>query len=189
MKPFLDTLRRLAALCWEWIEDTYDRLSVWLAVPVNLCLAILGLVFLVSFGSWAIVDRFAEVVVWFPDAKGALHGELRQVPVKWRVENRAEGVASELLLGPKTLELKPAFLPGVRVESVLYRRGRLFLDISRDAAIMDTQALKVGLAAMDRSLRAALPGVRRLTVTIGGIEPYVSGLKNDVRGGSKKAGK
>ena len=189
MKSFLDTLRRFSAACWDRLVDVYGRLSIWLAVPVNLCLAILGLVLLISFSTWAIADRSSDIVLWFPDSKGSLHGELRRVPVKWRVENRAELVASELLLGPKTLSLKPDFQPGVRVETVMYREGRLYLDISKEAALQDAKNLKTGLAAMERSLRAAIPIVRRFTVTIGGIEPYVAGLKTDVGGGAKKAGK
>jgi hypothetical protein len=156
---------------------------------VNLCLAVLGMVLFISFTSWAIADRFSDIVLWFPDAKGSLRGELRQAPIKLGAENRAELVASELLLGPKSMSLRPAFEPGVRVESVLYRKGRLYVDISLTAALQDAKTLKTGLAAMERSLRAALPGMRRLTVTIGGIEPFATGLKTDVGGGIKKAGK
>jgi hypothetical protein len=189
MKPFLDKLRRLSIMAWEAIIVVYKRSLVWLSVPVNLCLAVLGLVFLVSFASWAIADRFSDVVLWFPDSKGSLRGELRQVPVKWGAENRAELVASELLLGPKTLSLKPAFQPGIRVESILYRKGRLYVDVSLEAALQDSKSLKTGLEAMERSLKAAIPGLRRLTLTIGGIEPYSDGLKIEAGGGAKKAGK
>jgi hypothetical protein len=189
MKPFLEFLHRISASAGRALEAAYKRSIIWLAVPVNLCLAVLGLVFLISFGSWAIADRFTDVILWFPDAKGALHGEIRQVPVKWRAENRAELVASELLLGPKTLSLRPAFESGVKVETVLYRKGRLYVDISKDAALQEAKSLKAGIVAMEKSLRASLPGLRRLTVTIGGTEPYVTGLKVEGGGGAKKAGK
>ena len=41
----------------------------WLSVPVNLCLAVLGLVFVVSFASWAFGEPFEEAVLWFPDRR------------------------------------------------------------------------------------------------------------------------
>lgn len=189
MKPFLETLRRLSLAVWRASVAAYKRSIVWLSVPVNFCIAALGLVFLVSFASWAIGDRFEDIVLWFPDQRGSLHGELRQAPVKWGSEARAELIASELLLGPKSHSLLPAFEPGVQVESVMYRKGRLFLDISREAALEQTASLKLGLAALERSLRASLPGIRRLTVTIGGTEPYADGLKQEEGRGAKKAGK
>ncbi len=189
MKPFLDALRRFSLAAWRALKAAYAATTVWLSVPVNFCLAVLGFVFLVSFASWAIADRFTEAVLWFPDPKGSLHGEIRQVPIKWRAEARAELVASELLLGPKDLALRPAFEPGVQVESVMYRKGRLFIDLSRTAAFQGPASLKAGLAAMERSVRAAVPGLRRLTVTIGGIEPYSVGLREEGARGAKKAGK
>jgi hypothetical protein len=189
MKPFLEALRRLSLTTASSFVVAYKRSKVWLSVPVNLCLAVLGLVFLVSFASWAIGRDFEPVVLWFPDSKGSLRGEIRQMPVCWGTEARAEHVVSELLLGPKSMALHPAFEPGIRVESVLYRKGRLFVDISHEAALEDSKSLKNGLAAMGRSLRAALPGLRRLTVTIGGTEPYSVGLKVEGARGAKKAGK
>jgi len=98
-------------------------------------------------------------------------------------------VASELLLGPKSTFLVPDFAPGIRVESVLFRKGRLFVDISSEAALSDPKTLKNGLAPMERSLRAALPSLRRLVMTIGGTEPYVVGLKAEGGPDIKKTGK
>jgi Sporulation and spore germination len=189
MKPFLEALRRLSVVVGRSLVVAYKRTILWLSFPVNFCLAVLGLVFLVSFASWAIGRVFDPVVLWFPDSKGSLRGEIRQVPVSWGAEARAELVTSELLLGPKTMSLHPDFPPGIRVESVMYRKGRLFVDISLEAALEDAKSLKNGLAALERSLRAALPGLRRLTVTIGGTEPYTVGLKVDGARGAKKAGK
>jgi hypothetical protein len=192
MKRILDVLRRSSLAAGRAIAVAWGSSLKWLSVPVNLCLAVLGLVFLVSFASWAIGDKFEEAVLWFPDSRGLLRSEIRQVPHSFGAESRAELIASELLLGPKSTFLVPAFAPGIRVESVLYRKGRLFVDISPEAALTDLKdpdSLKRGLAAMDRSLRAALPGLRRLVLTIGGTEPYVVGLK--VEGGPdiKKTGK
>jgi hypothetical protein len=189
MKPILDALRRFSLAAGRALAAAWKCSLTWLAVPVNLCLAVLGLVFVVSFASWAIGDSFEEAVIWFPDARGSLRGEIRQIPHSWGAEARAELVASELLLGPKSAALQPAFAPGVRVESILYRKGRLFVDISSEAALEEPKSLKNGLSAMERSLRAALPGLRRLVLTIGGTEPYAIGLK--VEGGPdiKKTGK
>ncbi len=192
MKSILEALRRFSLAAGRAIAIAWRSSLKWLSVPVNLCLAVLAALFLVSFAVWAIGDKFEEAALWFPDSRGTLRGEIRQIPNSRGAEARAELVASELLLGPKSNFLLPAFAPGIKVESVLYRKGRLFVDISPEAALTDPkdpEALKRGLAAMERSLRAALPGMRRLVLTIGGTEPYVVGLKAEGGPGIKKTGK
>jgi hypothetical protein len=189
MSPFLDATRRFFIAAGRAFATAAKAAIRWLSVPVNLCLAVLGLVFFVSFATWAFTDRFEQAVLFFPDSKDRLRGEVREVPHSAGPEARAELVASELLLGPENSSLSAAFLPGVRVESVLLRKGRLFLDISQDAALAPPKSLKGGIAAMERSLRAALPGLKRLSLTIGGKEPYADGLAVEGGTGIKKAGK
>ena len=179
MNRFFDKLNRLTFVTGRALAVGWKATLGWLSVPVNLCLAVLGTVFLVSFSSWAIGDHFEGAVLFFPDHKGVLRGELREVPRAWGPEARAELIASELLLGPKTDLLSPAFSTGVRVESAIYRRGRLFIDISPDAALAAPNSVKNGLEAMKRSLRAALPGLKRISLTIGGKEPYTVSLEAD----------
>jgi hypothetical protein len=186
MNRILDALRRFFLAVGRALALAWEASLRWLAVPVNLCLAVLGLVFVLSFLSWAIGAAFEEAVLFFPDARGGLRGELRDVPHSWGSEARAELIASELLLGPANAALSPAFLPGTKVESALYRRGRLFIDLSPEAALDAPSALKNGISAMERSIRAALPGVKRLSLTIGGKEPYAVGLKAEGGKGIKK---
>jgi hypothetical protein len=189
MNRFLDAIRRFSLAAGRALAIARDATYRWLSVPVNFCLALLGLVFMVSLVSWAVGDRFEEAVLFFPDSRGKLHGEIRDVPHTWGAEARAELVASELLLGPRDASLLPAFEPGIRVESAIYRKGQLFVDISQDAALALPASLKTGIAAMERSLRAALPGLKRLSLTIGGKEPYSVGLKVEGGKGIKKTGK
>jgi hypothetical protein len=145
----------------------------WLSVSVNLCFALLCLIFLVSLLSWAISDRFSRAVLFFPVGRdGRLEAELRQLPRTYKAESRAELIASEILLGPEDPALEPDFPAGLGLRSVLYRKGRLFVDIAEGAALAEPESLKRGLEALSLSLRAALPGIKTLTITIGGEEPY-----------------
>lgn len=157
--------------------DFIKRVAVWLSPPPRLCAALLSLVFAVSLLSWAIGDRVYQSVLFFPQARGtALRGEPRNLPRTAGREKKAELIASELLLGPVDPALVSAFPSGVRVESTILRRGSLYVDLSPDAALADPAKLKIGLASMERSLRAGLPGIGRIVITIGGIEPYKEGL-------------
>jgi hypothetical protein len=176
MNRFLESLRLLLAKTGKAIIVAYRATALWLSVPFNFVLALIGLCFLISFGSLALGERFESVVLFFPDAKGALRGETRAVPRGPGGEARADRIASELLLGPKSADLQAAFESGTRVQSVIYRKGRLFLDISPEAALSGSASLQRGIAAAERSLRAALPGMKRLSLTIGGKEPYAVGI-------------
>jgi hypothetical protein len=189
MNRILDALRRFFLAAGDVLARAWAVSLKWLSVPVNLCLAAIGLAFVVSFASWGIGDQFSTALLFFPDSKGVLRGEIREVPRCFGRENRAELIASELLLGPKDGTSTRVFEPGVQVQSVLYRKGRLFVDISKEAA-REPDTLKAGIAAMDRSLKAALPGIKRISLTIGGKEPYSIGLKAEGGGkGAKKTGK
>jgi hypothetical protein len=190
MNRILDASRRFFLALGRALSAAWSIALKWLSVPVNLCLAAIALFFLVSFGSWAIGDRFSTVLLYFPDSNGALHGETREVPRCFGAEKRAELIASELLLGPGNGSLVRAFEAGVQVQSAIYRKSRLFVDISPEAALAEPKALKAGIAAMDRSLVAALPGIKRISLTIGGKEPYIAGLEvEEGRKGAKKTGK
>jgi hypothetical protein len=188
MKALFEALRRFFLAAGRVLGLAWARSREWLSIPLNLCLTVLGLVFLVSFISWAVVDRFEEALLYFPDSKGVLHGEIRQISHSRGSEALAELIASEVLLGPQTANLLPAFASGVRVESILLRKNRLYLDISPGAALADpnSSTIKQGLEAMERSLRSSLPGLKRLTITIGGKEPYAVGLKTEGGQSQKK---
>lgn len=155
------------------------RIAVWLSPPPRFCAALLSLVFVISLLSWAIGDRIYQSVLFFPQSRGMeLRGELRNLPRTSGREQTAELLASELLLGPASPDLVSAFPVGVRVESTMLRHGVLYLDLSQDAALADPARLRIGLASMQKSLRAGLPGIGRIVITIGGIEPYTDGLAN-----------
>jgi hypothetical protein len=189
MNRFLDASRPMVLAAGRALSAALRSAAKWLSVPVNLCLAMLGLVFVVSFASWAFGSAFEEAVLFYPDAKGVLRGELREIPHSRGTEARAELIASELLLGPKNTALSPAFSTGVKVETALYRKGRLFIDVSPEAALDAPESLRLGIKAMERSLKASLPGMKRLSLTIGGKEPYSEGLMTEGGKDIKKTGK
>jgi len=184
MNKFLAACGSAAAAAIKALRVTARVVLAWLSRPLNACLAAIGLAFLVSFLSWAIGDRYSEAVLFFPDSKrGDLVGELRDLPRRSGRESRAELLASELLLGPRSSGLDSPFPAGIRVESSIYRRRRLYIDLSPEAALAKPEELKKGLEAMRRSLSRGLPGLKDLVLTIGGREPYATGLEagNDAK--------
>jgi hypothetical protein len=162
MKDFFDTV-----LAW------LKRVVIWFSPPIRLCVTAIALAFFVSFIGWAARNPFFDAVLFFPKGQGtSLHGEIRALPKAGRSEARAELIASELLLGPITPGFRPVFPAGVRVDSAICRKGVAYIDLSEDAALSEPAALKLGIAALTRSLRAGLPLIHKVKITIGGVEPY-----------------
>lgn len=159
----------------------------WLSLPLHALFAAIGLALSISLLSLAFADPSSEAVFFFPSSRGsALKGELRDLPRRRGAEARAELLASELLLGPSASGLSPAFLPGSRLESVLYRKGRLYVDISAEAALAAPADLKMGLAALRRTLRMGFPWLKELKLTIGGREAYSEGIESGIEAKKEK---
>lgn len=164
------------------------RVLDWFAPADHLGLAALGLAFLVSLAALGLGDRLEDATLYFPSYRsGSLRGETRALPRARGVEARAELVASEVLLGPRSPGLLPAFPAGVRAESSLYRKGRLYLDLSEDAALAGRESLETGLAALERSLRAAAPLAKGIVITVGGRLPFADYPEADAGAGSPEA--
>lgn len=164
------------------------KIAVWLAPPRRLLPACLAAAFLISLLSWAIGDRLVDAALYFPSARGdGLKSELRALPRFIRSEPRAELVAAELLLGPRNADSLPAFPKGSRVESCVYRKRILYLDLSEDAALADRASLEKGLLALQKSLKATLPLSRRTIITIGGQEPFAESLETAFFGSAARA--
>jgi len=166
------------------IRLAFRPVLAWLREPLHALLVALGLALLASSLGLVLSDRYAEAVLFFPSRRGpAIAGETREVPRQRGAEARAELLVSELLLGPASSQLNPAFFQDTRLESAIYRKGRLYVDLSADAALASPEELKIGLAALERSLRLGFPWLKELKMTIGGQEPYATGIEpgNDAK--------
>ncbi len=119
-----------------------------------------------------------SAVLFFPRAEDLrLEGESRQVlPGGMGLEEGARMVVEEFLLGPGDSRLIGALPRGTRLREILYRRGRLYVDLSEDAAFALTPPLDLGLRAIRRTLKYNYPTLGSVIVTIGGLEPGVRGF-------------
>jgi len=155
-------------------------ISEFFSSPRNFALLLLGAAFLYSFASWALNDRLDEVVIYFPALSGdSLQGELRSIPRSRDAESFAEYLVSESLLGPRSPGLVSGFGSGARLESVLYRNGKLYINISEEAALGDAELLKKSLKALERTARAGISSVGLVVIAIGGYEPYAESFGTD----------
>lgn len=122
-----------------------------------------------------------SAVLFFPRAEDLrLEGEPRQVlPGGPGLEEGAREVVEEFLLGPGDSRLIAALPRGTRLREILYRRGRLYVDLSEDAIFGREPSLDLGLRAIRRTLRYNFPTLGSFIVTVGGREPGVQHLGED----------
>ncbi len=145
-----------------------------LLAPRALWSSLLAASFLLSLALWLLRPvPTRAAVLFFPQAGNlALAGEPRAVlPGKDGLEESARILVEELLLGPGDYRFLPALPRGTRVQETLYRKGRIYLDLSVDAVFAENPPLEIGLWAVRRTLRFNFPALGGVVLTIDGREP------------------
>ncbi len=81
---------------------------------------------------------------------------------------------SEYLLGPFSLDARPLFNLNTRVETVIFRKGKLWIDLSSEAAVPLTgvSSLPFALTTLERNIKQHFSGVKDLRLTIAGKVPF-----------------
>jgi len=146
--------------------------------PRALWPGLLAVLLLISLGGWFLRPLPTRAaVLFFPRAGNlSLAGEPRAIlPGTAGLEDSARIVVEELLLGPGDARCIPALPAGTRVRETLYRKGRLYVDLSEDAVFAQTPPLAIGLEAIKRTLKYNFPALGSMILTIDGREPNISG--------------
>lgn len=110
----------------------------------------------------------------FPDSTGTrLLSERRKPVPTGTIEQRAEAVVSELLIGSGERGRLPLFSGDVRLLAVMERSGILYVDISSEALETSKVSFPLAVKAIHYSLRDSVPGSGKLVLTIDG-EPTIA---------------
>jgi hypothetical protein len=153
---------------------------------------LLGGLFLFAFTDYIFTARVSRSFV-FPDMDGKGSSvEYRFLPRTRGLENQIEQYVAEALLGPVSVDSSSLFIKGTRVLSVLARDGVAYIDLSEDAALSaqtGTSAtfLRDSIAELVAGIGRNFPSLKRVSVFIGGYEPYA--FANSVLPGSKSDAK
>ena len=120
-----------------------------------------------------------KAVLFFPRSQNlTLAGESRPVlPGGDGLEGSARNVVEELLLGPADSRFLPVLPKDTRVRETLYRKGRLYVDLSEEAVFARNPPLPLGLEAVRKTLRYNFPTLGGIILTINGREPETSAFQ------------
>lgn len=164
------TLRQPKALLTDIIVFMRERTALlWAGLIV--------LFFLVSFGIFLVKGKAdVERVFLFPDVKSAaLKGELRRMRNTGPLEDRILAYLEDLVLGPTALD-HTRLLPGdTKINSVLFRGDKAYVDFSRGFLFLDENEIPLSygeiLSIVGRSIRFNFRKVKEVIITIDGQEP------------------
>jgi hypothetical protein len=121
---------------------------------------------ILAFGLWG---ETGKVKLYFADRNNkALVAETREAPLIGSMEERAEAVLSQLLLGPMEPYNEPLIQGDARLGYVMHRGGTLYVDIE----IFDLGAQKLSFnlfrRAIEQSLDNSVPGAGKVELSING---------------------
>jgi len=168
-----------------FVRGAFSRASVIYAVLIGgLCIFALA--------DYLFSARVSRSFV-FPDMNGKFRpAEYRFLPRMRGLENQIEQYVAEALLGPVSVDSSSLFIKGTRVLSVLAREGVAYIDLSEDAALSAQSGssatfLRDSLSELVAGIGRNFPSLKRVSVFIGGHEPYA--FANSVLPGSKSEAK
>lgn len=134
----------------------------------------------------ALAQKTRAVTLWFPGIHGLEPArqepvaELRFIKSDGDIAPDAVRILDELFLGSLNAKFESLTIPGSYVDSVLYRKNVLYIDLSTDILFGRLMSSGISrapqfqpetvLALAARTLAWNFPG-RRIVLTIGGFEP------------------
>lgn len=164
----------------NWTEATVALTEFYHRTPKPILLS--GGLFLLSFlfacGSVAFshFSREKHLVFFLEYQKGSVAGEVRAIPWKSSLEDRVQGLVEELLWGPIDPRFQRVFPSGSKVQSLLIRRGILYVDLSPDA-LFASEDIRVGWDERFHILRKTLsfnyPRFTQIFLTVNGQLPGI----------------
>ena len=131
-----------------------------------LVLPAIAVVAIVAFGLWG---QTGQIRLFFADRYNKnLVMETRQAPLIGGMEERAEEVVTQLLLGPMEPYNQPIVQGDARLGSVLRRGGSLFIDVEIPDLAAQRLPFNLLRRAIEDSLGASVPGAGKLELSING---------------------
>lgn len=103
-------------------------------------------------------------------------GELRKIPKYFEKEKNIQVYAEELLLGPREMNLEMVFPEGTKINQILFRGKKLYLDVNNMALQSDiSKSYNIGksIKLLRKNILFNFPDINEITVTITGEEPDV----------------
>jgi phosphatidylserine decarboxylase len=126
-------------------------------------------------------EKEVERILYFPRYNAAeLEGEVRRLPKKADREKDIELLLREIILGPFDIHHARVLPKDTDVESLLLRKGRVYVDFSLDPVLKQEGSLlslSERIAAVKRTIRFNFPSVEEIMVTFGGQSPNLQDLR------------
>jgi len=157
-----------------FVKDFFRKIPKYILISSGLFIFF----FLVAFVSFLYVshDREKHLVFFFEYQQGTLAGEVRAIPWRPALEDRVLLLVEELLWGPMDPRLSRVFPLGSQVQSILVRKGELYVDLSPDV-LFTSEDVRIEwndrLKVLHKTLSHNYPGFKEIYITVNGQIPGV----------------
>jgi hypothetical protein len=146
-----------------------------------LCLCLLGVA---AFSEFLVLGLARRTFVFYSIDTRAMVVEDRMVSKTGSRERDVRRYVEEALLGPVSLDSAPLFPKGTRLESLLFRDGVAYADLSESAALPVLEGVDAftGLHALYGGIKRNFPYVRDVRLFIAGREAYPEKFRENIAG-------
>jgi len=157
--------------------------------PILIASGCLLVLFLLSLFFFFVPRRpWTRRVLFFPKPGAAgLYGETRLLPERRGLEESLQLLVDELILGPVSPKLSKLMPREVRADSVIARKGVVYLNLSRELVLgerRDSVSFDLIIEAAGNTVLFNFPQVRRLYIFVDGQVPgarYFAGVRFNPR--------
>lgn len=165
-------------------KDLTEKINKWVTGKgIFIPAALLAAVFTISLVAFLFAgNQEAKRVLFFPDdMTRKVRGESRYLPVYGTDVENIELLVRELLLGPEYLLYDRAVPRDTKLNTLIFDKGKLYLDFSIDIAVSDDSGsvhFEDAINLIKKTVTFNFKNVRTVNITVDGQNPgsaYYSG--------------
>jgi len=156
------------------IKNIFSSIGSFLVVTKNRRLLYLIVISLLAFGDFFSNELARRTFLFYVYRGEDLVAENRMIYRSGVRETDIRRYVEEVLLGPKTPDLLPLFPRETRLNSLMYREGIVYADLSKSAALPLPEGSNVfrSLLTLREGVKRNFPFVKDVRLFIGGNEAF-----------------
>ncbi len=148
------------------------KIILWSGLSLLILLAVSLLIFFVFSN-----DRHEKAFFFYETGTYNEEGESRVIPGYHEKEKNIRIYVEELLLGPSNVNFEAIFPEGTRLNQIMLREKKLFLDINNMVLKTDiSKSYNIGksIKLLKKNIYFNFPGIDTVIFTISGEEPDIA---------------
>ena len=147
------------------------KIIFWSGIVPVVILAVSLIVFFVFYN-----DKQEKIFYFYESGSEKAIGEMRTIPGYHDAEKNIQVYVEELLLGPRGMNLVPVFPEGTKLNQLMLREKKLYIDINNMVLKTDiSKSYNIGksIKLLRKNIYFNFPEISSIIFTITGEEPEI----------------